>query len=52
MERNLEQEIDALREELHRKVKITGNENGGTIEIVFYSKEELAELASRLALLK
>lgn len=42
----------ALREELHRKVKITGNENGGTIEIAFYSKEELAELASRLALLK
>lgn len=42
----------ALREELHRKVKITPNEKGGTLEIVFYSKEELADIASRLALLK
>lgn len=42
----------ALREELHRKIKITGNENGGKIEIAFYSKEELADIAERLALLK
>lgn len=42
----------ALREELHRRVKIVGNENGGTLEIAFYSKEELADIASRLALYK
>lgn len=42
----------ALREELHRKVKISGDDKGGTLEITFYSREELADIASRLALLK
>ncbi len=39
----------ALRQELHRKVKVTGKENKGKIEIEFYNKEELADIAKRLA---
>ncbi|WMJ21777.1 ParB/RepB/Spo0J family partition protein [Paludicola sp. MB14-C6] len=44
------QEVElALTEELHRKVKVTGNETKGTLEIEFYSIDELKELAKRLA---
>lgn len=39
----------ALKAELHRKVNITQNGDGGTIEITFYSKQELGDLAQRLA---
>lgn len=39
----------ALREELHRKVKVNGNGGKGSIEITFYNKEELADIAERLA---
>lgn len=39
----------ALNVELHRKVKVIGNEKGGTLEIAFYSKEDLADIAKRLA---
>lgn len=42
----------ALRDELNRKIKITGDDKGGTLEITFYSREELADIASRLASLK
>lgn len=42
----------ALREELNRKIKITGDDKGGTLEITFYSREELADIASKLASLK
>lgn len=42
----------ALREELNRKIKITGNDKGGTLEITFYNREELADIASKLASLK
>ena len=38
----------ALKEELHRKVKIDMQENKGTITIEFYSREELTDLAQRL----
>lgn len=39
----------ALNIELHRKVKVHGTEKKGTIEISFYNKEELADIAKRLA---
>lgn len=39
----------ALKEELHRKIKITHNGDKGTIEIAFYNKQELADIAARLA---
>lgn len=40
----------SLKEEIHRKVNITPNGKGrGTITIEFYSDEELAEFARRLA---
>lgn len=41
----------ALEGELGRKIKISGNPktNVGTVEIPFYNKEELADIASRLA---
>lgn len=39
----------ALKAELHRKVKVTGQGDKGTIEIAFYSKEELGDIAKRLA---
>lgn len=43
------QEVEiALNEQLHRKVKVTGNETKGTLEIEFYSIEELKDLAKRL----
>lgn len=38
----------ALNVELHRKVKVNGNSQKGTIEIEFYSKEELADIAKHL----
>ncbi len=39
----------AMREELRRKVKITGDGKKGTIEIEFFNKEELVDIAERLA---
>lgn len=39
----------ALNEELHRKVKVSSKQEKGTIEIAFYSKEDLSEIANRLA---
>ncbi|MBQ3049605.1 MAG: ParB/RepB/Spo0J family partition protein [Oscillospiraceae bacterium] len=40
----------ALTQELHRKVKIKHGKDGkGTVEIEFYSKEELAALAKKLS---
>lgn len=42
----------ALREELHRSIKITSDGEKGTLTISFYSKEELSDIASRLALIK
>lgn len=40
----------ALNEELHRKVVITNSdENKGTIQISFYSQQDLADIANRLA---
>jgi len=39
----------ALREELHRKVKVSGRDGKGTLEITFYNLEELSDLAKRLA---
>lgn len=39
----------ALKEELHRKVKITHNGDKGSIEIAFYNKQELSDIAERLA---
>lgn len=39
----------ALREALHRKVKIASEGEKGTLQIEFYSKEELRDLAARLA---
>ena len=42
----------ALREELHRSIKITSDGEKGTLTISFYSKEELNDIASRLALIK
>ena len=38
----------ALREELHRKVKIVSDGEKGTLQVDFYGKEELRELAERL----
>jgi len=38
----------ALKQELGKKVKITASGNKGTLEIEFYSKEELSDLAKRL----
>ena len=41
---------EALTQELHRKVKIKHGKDGkGTVEIEFYSKEELAALAKKLS---
>ena len=42
----------AMATELGRPVKITENKNGGTIELPFYGKEELAAICERLADLK
>ena len=42
----------AMATELGRPVKITENKNGGTIELPFYGKEELAAICERLAGLK
>ena len=39
----------SLKQELGRRVKITVNGSKGTLEIEFYSKEELADIAQRLA---
>ena len=39
----------ALKAELNRKVKIAAKGEKGSIEIPFYSKEELADIAKRLA---
>ena len=39
----------ALNAELGRRVKVTGNENGGTLEIAFYNLDDLRDLAERLA---
>lgn len=39
----------ALSSELGRRVKVYGNWDNGTIEIEFYTKEELADIAMRLA---
>lgn len=39
----------ALKQELHRKVKVNAKENKGSITIDFYSKEELADIAKKLA---
>jgi len=38
----------ALSEALRRRVKVTGNENKGTLEVDFFSIEELADMARRL----
>ena len=38
----------AMTEELGRPFKITENEKGGTIELPFYSKEELADFCERI----
>lgn len=38
----------AMSDELGRPVKITEKENGGCLEIPFYSKEELSELCKKL----
>lgn len=39
----------ALKQELGKKIKITTKGSKGTLEIEFYSKEELTDLAQRLA---
>lgn len=39
----------AMKTELGRKIKISPNGNKGTIEIEFYSKDDLASIAARLA---
>ena len=39
----------ALKETLHRKVKIISEGEKGTLQLEFYSREELRELAERLA---
>jgi ParB family chromosome partitioning protein len=39
----------ALKEALHRKVKIASEGEKGTLQIEFYSREELRDLAARLA---
>lgn len=39
----------AVRDELHRRIKVKERENRGTIEIEFHSKEDFADLISRLA---
>ncbi len=39
----------ALKNELNRQVKVHVSEGKGSIEITFYSKEELADIAERLA---
>ena len=48
---NFEKEVAlSLKEVLHRPVKISGGKNGkGSLTIEFYSKEELADFAKRLA---
>ena len=38
----------ALTESLGRKVKVTKSKGKGTLEIEFYSREDLADLANRL----
>ncbi len=38
----------ALSEALRRRVKVTGNETHGTLEVDFFSIEELADMAQRL----
>ena len=38
----------AMTEELGRPFKITENEKGGTIELPFYNKEELADFCERI----
>lgn len=39
----------ALSQALHRKIKVIGNEKKGVLEIPFFSIEELADMANRLA---
>ena len=39
----------ALAQQLGRRVRVTGGERKGTLEIEFYNKEELRDLAERLA---
>ncbi len=39
----------ALSEALQRRVKVTGNDSKGTLEVDFFSVEELADMANRLA---
>ena len=39
----------ALKETLHRKVKILSEGEKGSLQIEFYSREELRDLAERLA---
>ena len=39
----------ALSEALHRRVKVSGTEKNGVLEIQFFSIEELADMANRLA---
>lgn len=39
----------ALKEALHRKVKVSSEGEKGTLQIEFYSREELRDLAERLA---
>ena len=39
----------ALKEQLGRKIKIKGSKDKGTIQIEFYNKEDLAEIAYRIA---
>lgn len=39
----------ALNEELSRKIKISENKNKGTIQIEFYNREELIDIANKLS---
>jgi hypothetical protein len=39
----------ALRDQMGRKVKITGSETGGCLQIPFFDKEDLGALAALLA---
>lgn len=39
----------ALSQALHRKIKVTGSEKKGVLEIPFFSIEELSDMANRLA---
>ena len=39
----------ALAEQIGRKVKITGNGSSGTLQIEFFSEDDLFDIARRLA---